>query len=1124
LLLFGGGLLIVFVVPSMMRDIRNSLSGILEHAHRFSFQPGDMMDLFRMLLTDVGLALALPFGIFVLIALGAGLAQNGVLFATKSMEPKPEKISPVAGMKRMFSAKSLAEFIKGILKIAIVAAVGIMLVMPEFSRLDILPTLPVSQLLDEINYLVLRLFTGVIAILFVIAVADLVFQRYQHRKQLRMTRQEVREEHKQLEGDPHVKARLRQIRTERARQRMMQAVPEADVVVTNPTHYAVALKYEPDEMEAPRVVAKGQDHLAQKIRELAVEHDVSIVENKPLARALFASVEVGDEVPPEHYKAVAQIISYVFNLKGRAMPAQEWSETMSETPADRPALSAQARVRLLALAIATLAAAAGLGALLSAGSGPRELAALTVATVLALGAAGAFLVLRSSRAEAAARWALAMAEASDQADGDAVAVEAPDGRIVFCNASFAALASDGAGGVMGRIGSALGGPQDEVRARLLAMRNSAESSGAVAQDFGTQDPPDRCVSVGVHRLGDGRFVWRLRDVSAMRNAQKAFQAEADRLRRQVDALPVGLYACDRDGRLWFANETFAHWVGKEAAALRTGDLRLTDVVEVEDVEGGRTLRPRDAEPVTLSTAEAPLAHDGEQLTCGVAWAKGRGPLPLRKAIFENAPVGLVVTDQDLVIQDSNALFRRLINHGAPTGHSIFDFVDADARHRLESLTRDPASAPIEVQLAREEQTVASVFAAPASGAEADGGFVFHLIDVSEQKRLEIQFAQGQKMQAVGQLAGGIAHDFNNLLTAMIGFCDLLLQHHKAGDQSFADAMQIKQNANRVAGLVRQLLAFSRQQTMKPRVLNVTDVLAELSNLLRRLLGEKIELKMQHDRDLGLVMGDIGQMEQVIINLAVNARDAMSDDGTLSIVTSNVTFSEPHEERGEVMPPGDYVCIEVSDTGMGIPADVIDHLFEPFFTTKEVGAGTGLGLSTVYGIVRQSGGYVFARSEGEGKGATFAIYLKRHEGAAVADQTAAVGEDAGDLTGGGHVLLVEDEDPVRLFSARALRSKGYQVVEARTGEAALEILGGGEENFDLLVTDMMMPKVDGATLIKEARKTMPTLPVICISGYTQESVAKEVEALPAVYFLPKPFSLKQLAAKVKEAMQKAPEAV
>ncbi len=797
---------------------------------------------------------------------------------------------------------------------------------------------------------------------------------------------------------------------------------------------------------------------------------------------------------------------------------------MPDQPANSPALSVTARIRLLALALATLAASAGLGALLFGGSVEPQLGVLVVATVVALGAAGTFLVLRAARAEAAARWALDMAEAANGTDGDAMAVETADGRVIFRNDAFSALAPDDGGGVMARIAEALGGRPEEVRARLLAMRNEAQSGAPIDQDFAAAGGPDSCYSIAVRRLADGRYVWRLRDVSAVRSARLAAQARADRLARQVDALPVGLYACDQDGRLLFANETFAHWVAKEAAALRNGELRLSDIVEIEDAEGGRTLRPRDAEPVTLSTAEASLAHDGAQVTCGVAWAAGRGPIPLRKAIFENAPVGLVVTDSDLVIQDSNALFRRLINHGAPTGHSIFDFVEADARHRLEALTRDPASAPIEVQLAREEQTVASVFAAPASAGNGDGGFVFHLIDVSEQKRLEVQFAQGQKMQAVGQLAGGIAHDFNNLLTAMIGFCDLMLQRHKAGDQSFADAMQIKQNANRAAGLVRQLLAFSRQQTMTPRVLNVTDVLAELSNLLRRLLGEKIELKMQHDRDLGLVMGDIGQLEQVIINLAVNARDAMSDDGRLSILTSNVTFEDPHEEQGEVMPPGDYVCIEVSDTGMGIPPDVIDHLFEPFFTTKEVGAGTGLGLSTVYGIVRQSGGYVFARSEGSGKGATFAIYLKRHEGAVVAEQTVAVGEDTGDLTGGGHVLLVEDEDPVRLFSARALRSKGYQVVEARTGESALEILGGGEEEFDLLVTDMMMPKVDGATLIKEARKTMPTLPVICISGYTQESVAKEVEALPAVYFLPKPFSLKQLAAKVKEAMQKAPEAV
>jgi two-component system cell cycle sensor histidine kinase/response regulator CckA len=414
--------------------------------------------------------------------------------------------------------------------------------------------------------------------------------------------------------------------------------------------------------------------------------------------------------------------------------------------------------------------------------------------------------------------------------------------------------------------------------------------------------------------------------------------------------------------------------------------------------------------------------------------------------------------------------------------------------------------------------VTSIFAGRLQDdLERNTGLVLLVIDNTEQKMLETQLAQSQKMQAVGQLAGGIAHDFNNVLTAMIGFCDLLLQRHRPGDQSFADIMQIKQNANRAAALVRQLLAFSRQQTLQPRLLNVTEVLAELSNLLRRLLGEKTELVVAHGRDLGLVKGDQGQMEQVIINLAVNARDAMEGGGTLSIETKNIDTTQARQAHGEVMPAGEYVQISVRDTGMGIPKKNFARIFEPFFTTKEVGSGTGLGLSTVYGIIKQTGGYLFVDSPGKGEGTTFDIFFARQHAAASSASDGVHAEVAEDLTGGGTVLLVEDEDPVRLFSARALRNKGYKVIEAKTGEAALELLDGGP--YDLLVTDMMMPRVDGAQVIREARKLLPDLPVICISGYTADSVLKEVESLDSLRFLSKPFSLKQLAAAVKEAIEK-----
>ncbi len=324
----------------------------------------------------------------------------------------------------------------------------------------------------------------------------------------------------------------------------------------------------------------------------------------------------------------------------------------------------------------------------------------------------------------------------------------------------------------------------------------------------------------------------------------------------------------------------------------------------------------------------------------------------------------------------------------------------------------------------------------------------HLINTTEQKNLELRFAHSQKMQAVGQLAGGVAHDFNNLLTAMIGFCDLLLMRHPAGDQSFADIMQIKQNANRAANLVRQLLAFSRRQTLQPKMLDITDVLAELSNLVRRLIGENIELKMVHGRDLGHVKADQGQLEQVFINLAVNARDAMQKGGKLTIQTSSVKVDAAHPISRELMPPaeddaiagGEYVLVEVIDTGTGIPRQLLQKIFEPFFSTKEVGSGTGLGLATVYGIIKQTGGYIYVKSI-EGEGTNFSIFFKRYQ----QEVTAAVSEEtherqmSEDLTGKGTLLLVEDEAPVRAFAARALRNKGYTVLEADCGEMAIEVM-------------------------------------------------------------------------------------
>jgi len=380
---------------------------------------------------------------------------------------------------------------------------------------------------------------------------------------------------------------------------------------------------------------------------------------------------------------------------------------------------------------------------------------------------------------------------------------------------------------------------------------------------------------------------------------------------------------------------------------------------------------------------------------------------------------------------------------------------------------------------------------------------------------------------VGQLAGGIAHDFNNVLSAIMMANDFLLNAHKPTDPSFQDIMQIKQNATRAATLVRQLLAFSRRQTLRPQVLDLGDALSDLTMLLRRLIGEKVKLDLIHGRDLWPVKVDVSQFEQVIVNLAVNARDAMPEGGKLSVRTSNVTADEATKLAYKGMPAAEYVRIDIVDTGTGIPHDIIEKIFEPFFSTKEVGKGTGLGLSTVYGIVKQTGGFVYVDSE-PGKGTSFRIFLPRHhvekEEAVVVEASAAKEASADakpaprtDLTGQGTILLVEDEEGLRSLNARGLRSRGYSVIEAGNGVEALEALEEKEGAIDLVVSDVVMPEMDGPTLLKTMREKNPDLKIIFVSGYAEDAFEKSLPENQQFAFLPKPFTLSQLVAAVKETM-------
>jgi len=509
-----------------------------------------------------------------------------------------------------------------------------------------------------------------------------------------------------------------------------------------------------------------------------------------------------------------------------------------------------------------------------------------------------------------------------------------------------------------------------------------------------------------------------------------------------------------------------------------------------------------------------------------------GTLTLSLSDFiATSPFAIAIIGQDGTVFDCNASLRELIKSRMPdAGWKFSDILNEGARTAVSDLIARIASGqetdrkPLEIILNMEEPTTASLYLTRVGHGRNE--LMAHLINTTEQKNLEQRFTHSQKMQAVGQLAGGIAHDFNNLLTAMIGFCDLLLMRHPAGDQSFADIMQIKQNANRAANLVRQLLAFSRRQTLQPKMLDITDVLAELSNLVRRLIGENIELRMVHGRDLGMVKADQGQLEQVFINLAVNARDAMPRGGRLTIQTSSAKIDGRNPISRDLVPPaeddtiadGEYVLVEVIDTGTGIPRPLLQKIFEPFFSTKEVGSGTGLGLATAYGIVKQTGGYIYVQSQ-EGSGTTFSIFFKRYrqEAAAAASEETPERQANEDLTGKGTLLLVEDEAPVRAFAARALRNKGYTVLEADCGEMGIEIMEKQGGEVDLIITDVIMPGINGPTMIESVLANFPRVKVIFISGYAEDVFVKSYGSERAFHFLPKPFTLKQLASKVKEVI-------
>ena len=658
---------------------------------------------------------------------------------------------------------------------------------------------------------------------------------------------------------------------------------------------------------------------------------------------------------------------------------------------------------------------------------------------------------------------------------------------------------------------------------------------------------------GSRRKG-GLVVWQVDEVTSDRERQEAGFEKVQQAIAYLDNAPAGFFTADGEGTIDYLNATLAQWLGLDLADVAGGQLNLDKIMSQDGAEliarasrgaAQGTTRRFDIDLVKADGTTLPvrilhgLPRYGGNGGLAHALVLNRAPgepeeaaaAELRFArLFNSAPIAIATVDREGTISTTNAAFVRLFGRavdGAPARKvTLASLADADG---AEALRKALAAAiagqgliePVDIALEDDKERRVCLYLSPVERGEGESeAAIAYAIDMTEQRTLEMQIAQSQKMQAIGQLAGGIAHDFNNMLTAIIGFSDFLLMNHRPTDPAFQDIMNIKQNANRAAGLVRQLLAFSRQQTLRPERMQLGDVLSELSILLGRLLGENIELKLESGSDIWPVKADLHQFEQVIINLAVNARDAMPNGGKLVIRTANVTERESLALGQHRVPPGEYVLIEVSDTGTGMAPEVMQKIFEPFFSTKEVGRGTGLGLSTVYGIVKQTGGYIFAESE-LGQGTVMRVYLPRYvevAGEAGPVRAPVRREPPKDLTGRGTVLLVEDEDAVRSFAARALGQRGYRVLEATTGTEALEVFNSHNGDVDLVISDVVMPEMDGPTLMKHLRSERPDVKIIFISGYAEDAFRRNLSDNEDFMFLQKPFDLKDLAAAVKAALQ------
>ena len=721
-------------------------------------------------------------------------------------------------------------------------------------------------------------------------------------------------------------------------------------------------------------------------------------------------------------------------------------------------------------------------------------------------------------------WAVvhAVAAGSD----DPVAVTDRAGRLVCANDAYQAA--------FGGLPTPPGLPLEEsgVAALGTAGRAAWRDGTSTADQIVAQG---RMMVAEVTRAGsqDDMLVWRFRGGGDGNLIGQVEALVAGAVGDRLGSAGVMVALLGADGRVIAANRVL------RARAIAADDTTLTgrDFARYLESDAGGQVRfiAEGSAGTPLRVLQLPFVEgDDAPLLVALLDEEARGAPALAGGtsaqlhrVVALMPFGMALVDRDGRFAEMNPAFLRAaaVDAAAPPLYPGDLVVREDKAAVADAVRRAAAGATHSADMAvrlkghPDEPVVLTIAGARGLG---DAAVLLSLKDNSEETRLKREVAQATKMQAVGQLAGGVAHDFNNILTAIIGHCDLMLMRHSPGDSDYDDIQQVRINSNRAAGLTRQLLAFSRQQTLRPQVLQLPDVVSEVSNLLKRLMGETVKLDVHHGRNLGPVRADPGQLEQVVVNLAVNARDAMvardpHGGGTLTIQTRAVSAADVRKLALEVLPPGDYTALEISDTGTGIPPDVLPKIFEPFFTTKEIGKGTGLGLSTVYGIVKQSGGYIFADNLPGGRGARFTIYLPVHTAttASKGSQRPTRPEKPSNMWGTGLILLVEDEDMVRAVAERALTRQGYTVVTAENGEAALEQLAKTGRP-DLLISDVVMPTLDGPTMVRRARERFPDLPILFMSGYAEEQLRKSID-LDNVAFLAKPFSVQQLAEAARDVL-------